>query len=498
MSAADSKIRVDPAVMKVAAVLITGALAVVFDSTIVSVALHTLSSALRAPVTTIQWVSTGYLLALGVAIPLAGWAQRRFGGKRVWMFALAVFLVGSILCSLAWDAPSLIAFRVLQGMGGGLMLPLLQTLIMHAASGRNLGRTMSIISLPTALGPILGPVIGGIILNSLDWRWLFWVNVPFCLVGLFLAWRFLPRDIDTEKKARLDIVGLALLSPALVGILYGLSEVTKAGGFGRGDVLLPLLAGVALLVVFAIYAARRGGKAFVDVRLFARRPVAAASTLLFLSGAALYGAMLLLPLYFQEVRGHDALMAGLLLAPQGVGTLLSRSFAGRLTDSVGAKWVTVVGFAIVGIATIPFALATATTNEWFLMGSLVVRGFGLGGVLIPVMTVAFVGLERTDVPHASILTRVSQQIGGSFGVALLAVLLAGAATNAAPTLAGAASAFDQAFWWSIGFTGLAVLVAFALPGRTRSLVGGEGEPAVGDDKKHADRADSEKNPRERV
>jgi EmrB/QacA subfamily drug resistance transporter len=383
-----------------------------------------------------------------------------------------------VLCSLAWNAESLIAFRVVQGLGGGLMLPLLQTLIMQAAGGRNLGRTMSIISLPTALGPILGPVAGGLILNSLDWRWLFWVNVPFCVVGLFLAWRFLPRDTDTTR-ARLDVVGLVLLSPALVGILYGLSDVTKSGGFGRADVLIPLVAGAVLLVAFAIYATRRGGNALVDVRLFARRPVLVASGLLFLSGAALYGAMLLLPLYWQEVRGSDALLAGLLLAPQGLGALLSRSFAGRLTDSIGAKWVAVVGFAIVGIATIPFALATASTNEWFLMASLVVRGFGLGAVLIPVMTVAFVGLDRSDVPHASILTRVSQQIGGSFGVAVLAVLLEGAAASAAPTLAGAASAFDQAFWWSVAFTVVAVLVSFALPGRSLPAAATRNPPVTG-------------------
>jgi EmrB/QacA subfamily drug resistance transporter len=498
MSNSDTKIRVDPAVIRVSAVLITGALAVVFDSTIVSVALHTLASSLHASVATIQWVSTGYLLALGVAVPLAGWAQRRFGGKRVWMLALTLFLVGSVLCSLAWDAPSLIGFRFIQGLGGGLMLPLLQTIIMQAAGGKNLGRTMSIVSLPTALGPILGPVVGGLILNSLDWRWLFWVNVPFCVVGLVLAWRFLPRDLDVQKKARLDVMGLVLLSPALVGILYGLSNVTKSGGFARGDVLVPMLAGVALLAAFALYAIRRGDRALVDVRLLAGRPVAVASVLLFLSGASLYGAMLLLPLYFQEVRGQEVLLAGLLLAPQGLGTLLSRSLAGRLTDSIGAKWVTVVGFAIVGVATVPFALATDSTSEWYLCAALVVRGFGLGAVLIPVMTVAFVGLERSEVPHASILTRVSQQVGGSFGVAVLAVLLEGALTRVAPTLAGAATAFDQAFWWSIGFTALAVVVAFALPRRARSLVGRARKGTVEHDEQHDDRADSDEHPRERV
>ncbi|CAN5396079.1 MDR family MFS transporter [soil metagenome] len=448
---------IDPKVIKIAAVLLIGALAVVFDTTIVSVALRTLAADLHTDVATIQWVSTGYLLALGVAIPLAGWGQARFGGKRVWMFALVLFLIGSVACSLAWDAPSLIVARVVQGLGGGLMLPLLSTLIVQAAGGAGLGRIMSVISLPTALGPILGPVIGGLILGALDWRWLFWVNIPFCIAGFVLAWRVLEKDLVTARP-RLDVVGLVLLSPGLVGILYGLSNAGKDGGFGRADVLAPLLVGLALIVAFVVYALRKGEGALVDVRLFRHRPVWSASVLLFLSGASLYGGMLLLPLYWQDVRGFDALGAGLLLAPQGIGTLFSRSLAGRLTDAIGARTVAIVGFVIVGLSTIPFAFATESTNQWLLVAVLVVRGLGLGTVMIPLMTVAYVGLERADVPHASILTRITQQVGGSFGVALLAVILEGAVA------AGhGAAAFDQAFWWAVGFTGVAVAVSFALP-----------------------------------
>jgi MFS family permease len=169
----------DPALTRTVIAIIAGALAVVFDTTIVSVALHTLAVDLHTTVDTIQWVSTGYLLALGVTIPVVGWAQERFGGKRLWLGALALFLLASILCSLAWDAPSLIAFRVLQGVGGGVMLPLMSTLVIQAARGQNLGKLMSTISLPVVLGPIFGPVLGGGVLNALGWRWLFWINVPF-------------------------------------------------------------------------------------------------------------------------------------------------------------------------------------------------------------------------------------------------------------------------------------------------------------------------------
>src|SRR5699024_7251817 len=161
-----------------------------FDTTNVAVALHTLASDLDVSVATIQWVSTGYLLALGVTVPISGWAGRMLGGKRLWMLALALFLVGSVLSSLAWSAASLIAFRVVRGVAGGLLMPLIATLVMQAAGGRGLGKIMSVVGLPAVLGPVLGPVLGGLILQHLHWSWMFWVNVPFCVAGLVLAMIF--------------------------------------------------------------------------------------------------------------------------------------------------------------------------------------------------------------------------------------------------------------------------------------------------------------------
>src|ERR1700748_1354462 len=182
MAATPGQDRVAPKVLKSALILVVGALAVIFDTTIVSVALHTLATQLHASVSTIQWVTTGYLLALGMAVPLSTWALRRFGGKRLWMFALAVFLVGSIGSSLAWNVDSLIAWRVVQGVGGGIIFPLLTTLIMQAAGGRAIGRTVTIVALPALLGPILGPLVGGAILTHLSLRFMVWVNVPFCIL----------------------------------------------------------------------------------------------------------------------------------------------------------------------------------------------------------------------------------------------------------------------------------------------------------------------------
>ncbi|MGT2426026.1 MDR family MFS transporter [Amnibacterium kyonggiense] len=461
----------DTSLKRLAAALVVGAMAPLLDATIVSVALHSLAVDLHATVDTIQWVSTAYLLALGTTVPVVGWLQRRIGGKRLWMTALVVFLVGSVLCSLAWDAPSLIAFRVVQGVGGGAMIPLLTTLLMQAAGGRRIGRLMSIVSLPTALGPILGPVVGGLVLGAGDWRWLFLVNVPVVAAGLLLAAVLMPADGPTSRP-RLDVVGLLLLSPAVVAVLYGLSDVTGAGGFSRPGAWAPAAAGALLLAVFVAWSLRRGRAALVDLRLLRHRPLAAATTLMLLTGATLYGAMLLLPLSFQELRGTDALGAGLLLIPQGVGSLLSRSIAGRLTDRVGARVVGVVAFAVIGVATLPFAFADATTPEWWLLLALLVRGAGLGAAFIPLMAVGFIGLEKAEMPHASTVTRIAQQIGGAAGTAVLAVVLQSAAAAAGPV-----AGFQDAFWWAFGFTVVAAPLSLLLPGRPQP-VDASAEPAL--------------------
>src|ERR1700729_2842961 len=440
--------KVDPKVIRTGLILVVGFIAVVFDTTIVSVALRTLSTQLHTSVSTIQWVTTGYLLALGMAVPLSTWALRRFGGKRLWMFALAVFLVGSIGSSLAWNVDSLIAWRVVQGAGGGLLFPVLTTLIMQAAGGKALGRTVTVIALPALLGPILGPLVGGAILTHLSWRFMFWVNVPFCVAGLILAARYLPADkLPAGQQPRLDLPSLALLTPGIA----------------------PLILGIALTAAFTGYALRltskhgpeRHGQPLVDVSLLARRPVASASAVLFFSGFSLYGAMLLLPLYYQEARGVSALTAGLMLVPQGIGTLLSRGLAGRLTDTIGARPIAVAGFAIVAAATGPFAFAGAHTNPWLLAISLVIRGLGLGAVTIPVMAVAFQSLDKEQIPHSSVLTRTMQQIGGSFGTAVLAVILTAALAARHGDLA---AAFDTAFWWATGFSVVAALLSLWLPG----------------------------------
>jgi EmrB/QacA subfamily drug resistance transporter len=454
----EPKDRLDPAILRQAGILLVGVLAPLFDTTIVNVALDVLGRELHATVSTIQWVTTGYLLALAMVIPLSGWSVARFGGKRMWLVSLGLFLAGSVLCAIAWNVASLIVFRLVQGVGGGLMIPIMQTLIVQAAGGRRLGKLMAVVTLPAVLGPILGPVLGGLIVEHLDWRWAFYVNIPICVIALALAWRGLPADQRRLRAQPLDALGLTLLSPGLAALIYGLAQVGTQGGFAHAHVLAPLAAGLALLIAFAVHALR-AAEPVIDLRLFRVRSFSASTALLFLSGLSLYGAMLLLPLYYQQVRGESVLVAGLLLAPQGVGALLTRSWAGNLTDRVGARGVVLIGILLAAGGTVPFALAGSTTNQVLLAAALVVRGAGLGAVTIPVMATAFQGLAAEQVPHASSATRIMQQIGGAFGASVLAVILQSRLTGRAGELAGA---YNSSFWWAFGLTALAAVPALLL------------------------------------
>ena len=440
--------------------LVVGGITAILDTTIVAIGLQTLTVQLHAPISTIQWVSTGYLLALAIAIPFVSWAQARLGGKRLWLFALGLFVLGSLLCACAWNVESLIAFRILQGLGGGIMFPLMQTLAMQHVAPEARTRTMASVSLPAALGPILGPVLGGLVLNWLNWRWLFLINVPIGVVGFILAALFITDDRPSREasRQRLDVVGAMLLAPALAGLLYGLSNTHAEGGFSRADVLIPGIGGAILLAAFIIWATRRAGAALVDVRLLTVRSVRISSIALTFVGTALFAGNFLLPLYFQALRGYSVLDAALLLIPQGVGTLLARLVVGRLVATFGPRLVAVVGFLGIAAATVPFALAGTDTNLWLLGTVLFVRGLGLGVVLIPIMTAAYVDIRKDQMPQASAITRIVQQLGGAFGTALVAIVLTAAATQTHPE-----AGFDAAFWWTTAITIAAAVIALLLP-----------------------------------
>jgi len=449
-----------PQVRNAVLALIVGGIAAILDSTMVTLALHTLVARLHSTDGMIQWVTTGYLLAMAVAIPVTGWAGSRWGGKRIWMAALLLFVTGSVLCALSWNAAALISFRIVQGFAAGLIFPLMQTLAVKAAGGRASSSLIATVSLPLALGPILGPVIGGVILNWLSWRWLFLVNVPVIAVGLMLAWRLLPSDRPDPAagRARLDVIGLLLLGPGLAAILLGLSNLSQDGGIGHVSVFVPLLAGIALLVAFAAWALRGGdAQPIVNIALLRQRSLGSATAVLFTAGAVMYAGMFLLPLYYQQLRGESVLEAGLLLIPQGAGSLAARLVVAKLVARFGPRQVTIASFAIAAAATVPFALGGPHTSLWALGLVLVIRGFGIGIVLVPPMSVAYQDIPPAGIAHATMNTRIAQQVGASFGTAIVAVALQSLLAH------GAAGAFGGAFWWATGISAAALVPALFLP-----------------------------------
>jgi EmrB/QacA subfamily drug resistance transporter len=447
----------DREVYVVAVVVVIGVVMSILDTTIVNVALQTLSRELEAPLDTVQWVATGYLLALATVIPLTGWASERFGTKAVWMWSVALFGAGSILCGLAWSAESLIFFRVLQGFGGGMIMPVGMSLLTQTAGPHRVGRVMSVIGVPMLLGPIFGPVIGGVIVDNASWRWIFYVNVPIALLALSLAWRLLRADHGRGDAGRLDWRGLLLLSPGLAGIVFGLSESESQGGFDAAIVLLPILAGVILVAAFVRHALRFE-RPLIDMRLFREPAFSSAAATVFLMGGALFGALIILPLYYQVSRGEPALTAGLLMAPQGVGAALAMPIAGRLTDRVGGGRVATVGLVAMTVATLPFAFLGAHTSYVLLGGILVLRGLGLGATMMPAMAAAYATLQPPAVPRATSALNVIQRVGGSLGTAILAVILQHEIRSGGQRPA----AFAHTFTWVVVMTVVALAPALVL------------------------------------
>lgn len=444
-------------VRPIAVVVVVGAIMSILDATIVNVALQTLRDDLHVSLATIQWVSTAYLLALSAVIPLTGWMAERFGARKVWMGSVAAFVLTSVLCGAAWDAGSLIVFRVLQGLAGGMIMPIGMITLAQAAGPQRMGRVMSVVGVPMLLGPVLGPVLGGLLIDNLSWRSIFYVNLPVGIVGLVLAHRMLPRG-RAEGRAfeaghavpPLDRLGLVLLSPGVAAIVFALSEVGQHRTLTAVTAWLPLVVGTAMVVAFTVRALRIEHP-LVAVRLFAGRGFSAAAATVTLVGAALFGSMILLPLYYQVVRHQSPLHAGLLMTPQGIGAAIGMNVGGRLTDRYGAGRIVPIGLVILSVGTIPYALIGGDTGYGVLLVGLFVRGLGLGATMMPSMAAAYATLDRAEVPRATPMLNVVQRVGGSLGVAVLTVILQNRLeSNVRGGVADPlGSAFAHAYLWSL-------------------------------------------------
>jgi EmrB/QacA subfamily drug resistance transporter len=453
----DASDRIEPYVWRIAGVVILGMIMSILDTTIVNVALRTLGHDLHSSISQIQWVVTGYLLSLAAVIPVTGWAARRYGAKRVYLVSLVLFTAGSALCAVASSTTTLVLFRVLQGVGGGMIMPVGQLIMAQVAGPKRMGRVMGVVTMPAMLAPILGPVVGGSILQNLHWSWIFLVNLPIGVLAFFLAWRMLPKT-DSGEAGRLDILGLALLSTASSSLVYGLSQLGTHSDLTAPIVVWPIVAGLALACIFCWHALRVE-RPLLDVRLYANRVFGAASLTTFGLGAALFGAMILVPLYYQEVRHESVIITGLLVGPQGLGMMLVMPLVSRFTTRFGGGRVAMAGVLILCLGTVPLAFVGASTSILYISAVLLVRGMGIGFAFVPAMTAAFSALRPDQLSDATPQLNVLQRIGGAIGTAVLAVVLQRASGHA---ILKPASAFDQAYWWSLGIAVVSLIPCLVL------------------------------------
>ncbi|MGZ2357144.1 multidrug efflux MFS transporter [Streptomyces sp. 372A] len=452
--------RVDRDLLRIAFILVLGTFMASLDATIVSVGLDRLTEEFGASVTEIQWVSSAYLLAVVAAVPASGWLAGRFGGRRVWLAAVGVFLVGSVLCASAWSATSLIVFRVIQGLGGGLLPATGQALLARVAGPGRTGKVISVVAVVPLLSPVFGPLAGGSVLAVAPWPWLFLVNLPIGAAAVLLARRYVPVVPPASRRTAFDLRGALLLSPGLAVLVYGLTEVAR-------DRAVPaatgVVAGVVMLAAFTVHGLRTRSVPLVDPRLFARPPFGAAALALVVLGASVFGTTFLLPLYFQSGRGMSAWEAGLLLAPQGLGAAAGSVLVGRTISKVAPRTLVVTGIVLIVAGTAPFTWLGHGVPDAVIASALVVRGFGMSMVGAPVMNIVYSRIEPEQLPRAAGALNLLNTVGGSVGTAVVAVILE---NRLAATGADTSAAFGATFWWVLGFCLFAAAAATRLP-RTR-------------------------------
>jgi EmrB/QacA subfamily drug resistance transporter len=483
--------RITGDILKVAGVVVLGAIMSILDITVVNVALPTFettfgSAAHPLAYSTVAWTVTAYTLALATVIPLTGWAADRFGTKRLYMTAIALFTLGSTLCAMATSINMLISFRVLQGLGGGMLMPLGMTIMTRAAGPKRMGRLMAILGVPMLLGPIGGPILGGWLIDAASWHWIFLINVPIGAIALIYAFFALPKDSPHPSES-FDFIGMLMMSPGLALFLYGVSSIPAEGRVGSPKVLIPGIIGLVLVVSFVLYSFKPKHP-LLDLRLFRNRNLAISIITMFLFAVAFFGGLLLVPTYFQQIRGESVLKAGLLVAPQGIGAMLTMPIAGALSDKFPVGRIVPFGLVFIAAGMAALTQITSTTSYGTLIAILFVMGLGMGSTMMPIMTSALKTLRSAEVARGSTLLNITQQIASSVGVAVMSVILTNGLRNAKlggaaiqarhdpqvaqqiggeagikAGLANAAHAFAHTYWVAFALVLVTVVAALFLP-----------------------------------
>lgn len=437
----------------VATITGSGAFMAMLDASATNLALETIRVDFDSSLAKVQWVATGYLIALAVSLPLTGWLGRRFGQSRLWIVATLAFVVASILCALSSELWLLAFARCLQGLAAGLMVPAGQALLSTLADRRQLGRLMGAVGLAVALGPALGPGFGGMLIDALSWRWLFWINVPVGALALIAARTILPMD-ETPQESPVDGKGIVMMGLGLPLLLYSTAAI---GASGLGLISFVAFAlGMALTAVFLRHA-KNSATPLIDIRLLSRPGFTMAVVVSGLTGAAMYGGLLLFPLYFQDALRQTPTEAGLMLLAMGLGSALALPVAGALTDQRGPAAVCFTGSIFLLIGTAPFLAMQLLPVVGFAI-LLFLRGIGLALAQMPAMTAAYGTVGKHETGDAATLVNIGQRLGGALGAIATVIVL----EHGSP---GDGANFQWALLLLFSFALAALLMARGLPGK---------------------------------
>lgn len=450
----------------VAMVAIFGLFMELLDATIVNVAIPSLQREFSAETTTIEWVVTGYLLSLAVFIPVSGWAGDRFGTKRTFLFALTVFTAASLACAFAWSIGALIVFRVLQGVGAGMLTPVGTTMVFRAFPPAERSKASGVMVVPTTVAPASGPVLGGFLIDYISWHWIFLVNVPVGIIGIFVAARWLKEQKEGDP-GRFDVTGFLLASGGMASLLYALAEAGPHG-FDDSRVILFGLLGLAMLVAFVVVELRTA-EPMIDIRLFTDRLFATSNAVQFVAMTGFAASLFILPIFLQVERKLDAFESGLATFPMALGVMAAAQPTSRIYPHVGPRRLMMAGILIATLTAFGFAWMDLGTNIWLIRLLMFVRGIGFGLMLIPLQAATFATITPHMTGRASSLFSSSRMVAQSLGVAIIATALTTLLTNndaiQGSATVGAVDAYQEAFIVAGLMSLLALPVAFLIRDR---------------------------------
>ncbi|BBZ01533.1 MFS transporter [Mycolicibacterium chitae] len=450
------------------AVLVFSAFVMILNETIMSVALPALIADLDITARTAQWLTSGFLLTMAVVIPMSGSLLQRFPVRGVFVGSMSLFCAGTLVCALAPGFAVLLAGRILQACGTAVMVPLLMTTVMTLVAAERRGQTMGTISIVIAVAPAVGPTLSGFILGALNWRWMFWIVLPIALLALAAGLVWLRVADEREQPAPIDPASVPLSAIAFAGLVFGLSELGGHGGRGV-PAWIPLTVGAVAMVVFGARQVRlqRADRALLDLRPFTYRRFSVSVGLVIIGFMGLFGAIIMVPLYVQDVLGRSALVAGLITLPGGLLMGLAGPIVGRIYDRHGARLLVVPGSVLLCLSLCGFALLSETTPLWELVGLQTIMMLGLSLMFTPLMTDALGALPERLYSHGSAIMTTLQQVAGAAGTALFVTVMARASVSGgAPDMPGVHAAFVAAAVISV----TAVAAAFFTAARPAEAV----------------------------